>query len=1287
MKKTITLLMLVLCFLITSIPNFGQCDQEFYTDLSGPCATSVCGYDPYCCNVEWDNICAGEAASDPSCAYCWADCHDNDLDNYTNCDGDCDDFDDTIHPGAYDICGNGIDEDCDGSDNTSACDAAGYSNTSSICGVTVCSFDPFCCVTQWDNICASEATIVAECQFCWCNCYDNDVDGFTNCDGDCDDFDDAVYPGATEICNNIDDDCNGIIDDGFTVPYYRDLDGDGYGSPIFMVESCIPIVGYVLNNLDCDDTNFFVNPSIGETCSNEVDDNCDGFIDNSSGSCDVVGYADLAGPCGTSVCAYDDFCCNTAWDIICAGEAASDANCSYCVCGCYDNDMDGYTNCDGDCDDFNPAINPGEVEICSNELDDDCSNLVDDVSGSCDAMFYNDLAGPCATAICAFDNFCCNVAWDLQCAAEAAADINCSYCVCGCYDNDMDGYTNCDGDCNDFNDAINPGATEVCDEIDNNCDGNIDEGVQNTYYLDEDGDGFGTITSTTFACSLPPGYSTDASDCDDSNILINPLGTETCNGIDDDCSNGIDDGVQNTYYFDDDGDGYGDPGVTTLACTTPPGYVDNADDCDDSDASINPDAEDICDNGIDENCDGFMDNTTTACDRLGYSDLSGPCATLICTFDSFCCSTEWDNVCAAEAMLYTECQYCWCGCYDNDLDGYTNCDGDCNDFNGFIYPGATEFCDSQDNDCDGSIDEGLTYSTYYMDDDGDGYGDPNVTTIACAQPFPYSANNLDCDDSNSAIRPFAPEVCNNIDDDCDGSIDEGVQNLYYADADGDGYGDPLVSVADCNQPIGYVTDNSDCDDGNDAINVTSLESCNGADDNCDGNVDEGLPTTTYYEDADGDGYGNPSSTIDSCSAVSGYVNNDEDCDDTDSDVNPDATETCNTIDDDCDGDTDEGVLITFYADTDSDGYGDASATVQDCSPPSGYVTDDTDCDDTDGNIFPGAQEFCGNGVDDDCDGDIDEVGLNIFFADADGDGYGDPSNQIDACIPPVGYVTDDTDCDDSDENVNPGMDEVCGNGTDDDCDGDTDEVLPLTYYADSDGDGYGDATQTLDACTQPLGYVSDDTDCDDADENVNPGVDEVCNNGLDDNCDGNTDDIPTFTFYADVDGDGYGDPSSFVVDCTLPSGYVTDDTDCDDADENVNPGATEVCGNGTDDDCDGDTDEVGMNTYFADADGDGYGDASNSTMDCTQPLGYVSDDTDCDDADENVNPGVDEVCNNALDDNCDGNTDDIPTFTFYADMDGDGYGDPSSFVVDCTLPSGYVTDDTDCDDADENVNP
>ena len=825
----------------------------------------------------------------------------------------------------------------------------------------------------------------------------------------------------------------------------------------------------------------------------------------------------------------------------------------------------------------------------------------------------------------------------------------------GSYDND---------DCDPADATVYPGASESCNGVDDDCDGTVDEGVTTTFYADSDGDGYGDASSTTDDCSAPTGYVSDDTDCDDTDGGVYPGADEYCNGVDDDCDGSVDEGAVDTttYYADGDGDGYGDPSLTADDCSAPTGYVSNDNDCDDSDASVNPAATEIC-NSVDDDCDGSIDEGVTT---TYYADSDG---------DGYGDASSTTDDCSAPT-------------------GYVADDSDCDDADASVHPTADEYCNGVDDDCDGTVDESaVDATTYYADADGDGYGDASSTTADCSAPTGYVSDDSDCDDTDGGVYPGADEYCNGVDDDCDGTVDESAVDAttYYADADGDGYGDASSTAADCSTPTGYVADDSDCDDTDGSVNPGATEVCNSVDDDCDGSVDEGV-TTTYYADSDGDGYGDASSTTEDCSTPTGYVSDDSDCDDSDSSVNPAATEVCDGVDNDCDGRTDEGVKTKYYADSDGDGYGDASSFTRDCSAPTGYVSDDTDCDDADAAVYPGADEYC-NSVDDDCDGDIDEeaVDASTWYADADGDSYGDASDSADDCSAPSGYVADDTDCDDTDSAVYPGADEYC-NGVDDDCDGTVDEDDALdagTWYADADSDGYGDASSTDDACSAPSGYVADDSDCDDTDASVNPGATEVCN-GVDDDCDGSIDEGVTTTYYADADSDGYGDASSTTDDCSAPTGYVADDTDCDDADGAVYPGADEYC-NSVDDDCDGTVDEdaVDATTYYADADGDSYGDASSTYDDCSAPSGYVSDDSDCDDTDSAVYPGADEYCN-GVDDDCDGTVDEddaVDASTWYADNDSDGYGNAKSSDTACYEPSGYVADDSDCDDTDNSVNP
>ncbi|MSP54643.1 MAG: hypothetical protein EXR69_03420 [Myxococcales bacterium] len=177
--------------------------------------------------------------------------------------------------------------------------------------------------------------------------------------------------------------------------------------------------------------------------------------------------------------------------------------------------------------------------------------------------------------------------------------------------------------------------------------------------------------------------------------------------------------------------------------------------------------------------------------------------------------------------------------------------------------------------------------TWYADADGDNAGSPGAMVEACDQPEGYVADGTDCDDTDAAVNPAALEICNEIDDNCDGRTDEDLGTVWYQDSDSDTYGDPETTTIACTQPAGWVADNEDCDDAAAAIHPGAVEICDGLDNDCDGLVDDADPDldssgeATGWADVDGDGYGDPNSPLAACFPDDNWADNPDDCDDTD----------------------------------------------------------------------------------------------------------------------------------------------------------------------------------------------------------------------------------------------------------------------------------------------------------------------------------------------------------------------------------------------------------------------
>ena len=741
--------------------------------------------------------------------------------------------------------------------------------------------------------------------------FDADNDGWTTCAGDCDDNNPNTNPDCPDVCNGIDDDCDGSIDEDF------DADGDGY-------TSC---------NGDCDDSNAAINPGATEVC-NGLDDDCDGAVPLDELDTDGDGVAACEGDCDPTdgdVFPGADEVCNGV-DDDCDGEIDEDGA---------DLDGDGFS-CD-DCDDTDASVYPGAPEDCDG-VDDDCDGVIDNGAGG-----SFDLGAASDFNVFVFESF--TDAYDVGGRVAAGTFATLQYFSVNHQNPGGDalvvGEDMVLDDGTVYGDAVYGLTASVAPSVNFAAGGGLQQGspidfaaaeadleatsaalasqaatgttvVQPWNGIELDGQEAGLNVFSVNGADLSAAVVLEIHSPVGSTVLVNVGGTTvqatsmgfSLGGV------GPDDVLFNFSQATDltieqisfqgsilaphadvafnNGNIDGQLVANSLAGTGEPHWVQF-----DGDLSAGP-CEEICD-GLDNDGDGQIDEG-----------------------------------------------------FDLDSDGVTSCGGDCDDGDPNTWPGAPELCDWADNDCDGSLSGDET------DDDGDGYDE-------CGG---------DCDDTDSATNPTATELCNGVDDDCDGSVDEG----YDADADG------------------YSACDGDCDDSDPNVNPAGAEACNGADDDCDGVIPA--------DEADDDG--------------DGWSGCDGDCDDADPNANPGATEACNGVDDDCDG-----VIPADEADDDGDG-------VSECGG---------DCDDADDTMYPGAPELC-DGADNDCDGAVDWTEVDF-----DGDGYAN-------C---------DGDCNEYEAGINPGADEVC-DGLDNDCDGLADEGF------DADSDGMPDC---IDACPQIIDFDSD----------------------------------------------------------------------------------------------------------------------------------------------------------------------------------------------------------------------
>ena len=898
-----------------------------------------------------------------------------------------------------------------------------------------------------------------------------------------------------------------------------DFDGDGYNAGSTAV-------------LDCNDNDAAIKPGAAELCSTtSVDNNCDGSTSDvdANASDKVLFYRDQDG---------DTYTLSTGANF-CSGTTNS-----------------GYSAAQSspvDCNDTSATIYPSAAELCSTAtVDNNCDGTTTDVDANASdkVLFYRDQDGDTYT-LSTGANFCSGTTNSGYGSAQSSPL-----------------------DCNDTDAAINPIATEVCDSVDNDCDSSIDEGVTTTYYRDADGDTYGTSATTQAACSAPTGYVSNSTDCNDSSATVNPGATETCNGIDDDCAGGIDNGLTFTnYYTDADGDAYGAISASPeSACAAVSGKVTNNTDCNDGNSAIKPSATDVCD-GVDNNCDGTLDPSSCASinpvgnGKTGFGGVIGG-STLNVAIDG----TDWVFTLTKGGAAFNDALVLY---FDTTTGGFTTTSS-FTDTNDYLRKAVSGYNGSARATVNFPSGFAADYAIALSPSSNAQFG--GLWTLANNGLHTFIASVNLSPDTSTTSASYTFRIARSLLGIGSGGTFKMVGTYLNATTSyrsNEGYGDGLPSsnvdlsaatftsyislVVPCTDVDndGYCAD-VDCDDNNAAKNPGATEICDGLDNDCDSSIDEGLATYTYYRDQDVDTYGNASVSTTTCatSAPSGYVTGSTDCDDSSATVYPGAAELCSTptVDNDCDLDATEvdanaADKVLFYRDQDGDAY-TLSTGANFCpgTTNSGYraaVTSPVDCNDTNAAAYPGAAELCAtSAVDNNCDGSSVDIDANaadkiLFYRDQDGDAY-TLSSGANFCpgTTNAGYrgsASVTVDCDDTASAVYPGAAELCATSTvDNNCDGsatdvDANAADKVLFYSDADNDTYTLATgANFCTGTSNAGYrssASATVDCDDSNAAAYPTAPELCaTNTVDNDCDGLTTDInfdasDKVAYYRDQDGE------------------------------------------------------------------------------------------------------------------------------------------------------------------------
>jgi|GEM_PF-311352 len=1248
---------------------------------------------------------------------------------------------------------------------------------------------------------------------------------------------------ASEKCNGVDDDCDGETDER------ADLDSSESGCGSLGVCAGLPIARCSGGHWACDSAGI---PGYGSEICDGLDNDCDGDTDEGF----AAGGRALGSSCGPAACPNAVVVCTSNGSAACS----SDVDPTFEVCDGIDNDCDGGTDeglfyidgasgskalgatCMGrgacgagvvECGARHIATcstlgdgsaSQAEVESC-NGRDDDCDGLTDEgfawqglaLGAKCEGL------GQCGNGNveCSPDHtraICSTLSGGSDSSARAE--------LCDGQDDDCDGQTDegvqpgpndcpsigvcrpemldatclghdgwqCDYSASGYYQAGNEGGR--CDRLDNDCDGQTDEDFP-TLGASCDGPDADLCALGTTLC--------DPTDPSRTVCVGDRARAEVCNGQDDDCDGQTDElGAAGctVYYMDLDHDGYGSV-VSRCACAAGDGFTalvggDCSDGVGAAFAAVNPAAPELC-NGQDDDCDGKTDAADAA--DLVVDDVV-PCELRdgVCGGTNKnanrCVGGRWQACQAADYLAknaaYQANRETRCDGLDNDCDGMVDgadsdiaanlplCElqqGQCSGATkpltlctaqGWapcttaVYlakspayePGIEVSCDGKDNECDGFIDDEFAFAGKKVGQSCDGTGACGNGLVECKPDGTSATCSSNADGSQ---HQDVAETCNNIDDDCDGATDDGL-GLAQSPCRKVGVCTAASVVASCTQG------NWSCD----YAGVVAYESpaevtCDDKDNDCDGATDEDLSLTVNGQtlrkgDACGSGScsgaivcnsGTPALGDLICSAeVAG------------------GAEVCDGLDNDCDSQIDEGLTWTPVGGAPlalgavCDGYGACGAGVVECSDNLATVCSTN----PDGSDSGAVSETC-NGLDDDCDRVSDDgfewQGIVVGQA---CDGVGACGPGVVECLANHSASTCSTN---PNVSASAATSEKC-NAVDDDCDGATDEELDI---GDSPCRVSGVCTtdSVVATCNGAGGWLCDysrvpyyhadnevaycdgrDNDCDGATDEDYPELgtpcdlttdNDLCANGRwacriasidgtggsastatgvpacvgdtpspetcaagDNDCDGVTDEEGAEgceVYFKDLDGDGYGVANDFKCLCGPKAVYTTKGTsfDCDDTNNLINPNAKEVC-NEADDDCDGtvDNDDTqGCEEYFRDNDDDGYGVGNDRRCLCFAYQGDATNHTtrvegDCDDTLATVHPFATEICD-GHDNDCDNKTDDADPpvsgcTNYFYDNDGDSYGVSNNIQCRCLPGEKYTaTSGADCCDTDSRAKP